>query len=255
MKKLALTIAGSDPTGGAGLQMDLKVFGHFGLHGMAVPAALTVQSTEGVESAEEVGADLFRRQLERLLSDMKPHAVKTGMLYTVHAVETVAEMVRGHSLENLVVDPVGMSSSGTKLEEEGALDAIRERLFPLARVVTPNLYEAALLTGESMETQASVEDAARRIKDMGPEAVVITGGHMEEGKVDLFFDGRDFNSIGGEDLPGEHHGTGCAFSSALAAGLALGDAPLEAARRAKNFVEGAIKRSFRPGRGMSILDV
>jgi hydroxymethylpyrimidine kinase/phosphomethylpyrimidine kinase len=186
---------------------------------------------------------------------MKPHAVKTGMLYAVHAVETVAEMVSRHSLENLVVDPVGMSSTGTKLEEEGALDAMRERLFPLARVITPNLYEAALLTGESMETEASVEDAARRLKDMGPEIVVITGGHMKEGKVDIFFDGADFHRIGGEDLPGEHHGTGCALSSALAAGLALGDAPLEAARRAKNFVEGAIKRSFRPGRGMSILDV
>jgi len=256
MKKLALTIAGSGPTGGAGLQMDLKVFRHFGLHGMAVPSALTAQSTEGVDYVWEVPEEVFRRQLEFLLSDMAPHAVKTGMLFTVHAVYAVAEAVARHGLKNLVVDPVAVSSSGTSLEEAGALDAMRERLFPLARVITPNLYEAALFTGESMETEGSVEDAARKLKDMGPEAVIITGGEHIEGKVvDFYFDGRDFHKFVGEDLPGEHHGTGCAYSSALAAGLALGDAPLEAARRAKSFVEGAIRRSFRPGRGMSILDV
>jgi hydroxymethylpyrimidine/phosphomethylpyrimidine kinase len=255
MKKMALTIAGSDPTGGAGLQMDLKVFAHFGLHGMAVPAALTVQSTEGVDHVEEVGETLLRKQLEFLLSDMTPDAVKTGMLYTAHAVETAAEMVKKFGLKNLVVDPVAVSSSGKSLEEGGALDAMREKLFPLASVITPNLYEALLFTGESMETDASVEDAARKLKDMGPGAVIITGGHLEGKTEDLFFDGGEFYRIGGEDLEGEFHGTGCAYSSAIAAALALGDAPLEAARRAKSFIEGAIRRSFKPGRGMNILDV
>jgi hydroxymethylpyrimidine/phosphomethylpyrimidine kinase len=255
MKKVALTVAGSDPTGGAGLQMDLKVFKHFGLHGMAVPAALTVQSTECVDDAEEVGEDILRRQLGFLLADIKPDTTKTGMLYTIYAVETVAEMVKRHLLKNLVIDPVAVSSSGTSLEKEGVLDAIRESLFPLARVITPNLYEAALFTGESMETDESVEDAARKLFDMGPEAVIITGGHLEGKTEDLFFDGQEFQRLTGEDVPGEFHGTGCAYSSAIASGLALGDAPLEAARRAKSFIEGAIKRSFRPGRGMNILDV
>jgi len=255
MKKTALTIAGSDPTGGAGIQMDLKVFAHFGLHGMAAPAALTVQSTEGVESAEEVGESFFRNQLEFLLSDIRPDALKTGMLYTVHAVETVAAMMRKFNLKNLVIDPVAASSSGTSLEETGALDAMREKLFPLARVVTPNVYEAALLTGESMENESSVEDAARKLKDFGPEVVIITGGHREDRAEDLFFDGEGFQRISGEDIEGEFHGTGCAYSAAVASGLALGDAPLEAARRAKAFVEGAIKRSFKPGKGMRILDV
>jgi hydroxymethylpyrimidine/phosphomethylpyrimidine kinase len=150
---------------------------------------------------------------------------------------------------------VAVSSSGTSLEKEGVLDAIRESLFPLARVITPNLYEAALFTGESMETDESVEDAARKLFDMGPEAVIITGGHLEGKTEDLFFDGQEFQRLTGEDVPGEFHGTGCAYSSAIASGLALGDAPLEAARRAKSFIEGAIKRSFRPGRGMNILDV
>lgn len=255
MKKLVLTIAGSDPTGGAGLQMDLKVFMAFGLHGMAVPAALTVQNTEGVEDIEEVPDIVFRRQLEYLLDDMTPHAVKTGMLYTVHAVEAVADAIRRYGLGNVVVDPVAVSSSGRSLEAEGALDAIKAKLLPLARVITPNLYEAALFTGESMETDASIEDAARNLKDMGPGAVIITGGHLEGKTEDLYFDGLEFHRIVGEDFPGEFHGTGCAYSSALASGLALGDAPLEAARRAKNFVDGAIKRSFKPGRGMNLLDV
>lgn len=255
MKKLILTIAGSDPTGGAGLQMDLKVFKAFGLHGMAVPSALTVQSTEGVVAVKEVPEAVFRRQLEHLLDDMTPHAVKTGMLYTAHAVQAVADSLKKHKLRNLVVDPVAVSSSGRSLEAEGALDAIKEKLFPLARVITPNLYEAALYTGESMETDDSVEDAARKLKDMGPAAVIITGGHLEGKTEDLFFDGIEFQRIIGEDFPGEYHGTGCAYSSALASGLVLGDAPLEAARRAKNFISGAIKRSFKPGRGMNILDV
>jgi len=154
-----------------------------------------------------------------------------------------------------VIDPVAASCSGESLEESGALDAIREKIFPLARVVTPNLYEAALLTGESMENEGSVEEAARKLKDLGPEAVIITGGHRADRAEDLFFDGEEFTRISGEDLQGEFHGTGCAYSAVIASGLALGDAPLEAARRAKIFVEGAIKRSFKPGKGMRILDV
>lgn len=255
MKKIVLTIAGSDPTGGAGLQMDLKVFKHFGLHGMAVPSALTVQNTEGVDYAEEVGGNLLMSQLDHLLSDIRPDAVKTGMLYTPEAVGIVAKMIKKHSLENLVIDPVAVSSSGKSLTEEGTLDAVREKLLPLARVITPNIYEASLFTGESMETGADVEDAARILKDMGPEAVIITGGHLKERTVDLYYDGTEFQRLEGDEIEGEFHGTGCAFSSAVAAGLALGDAPLEAARRAKSFVEGAIRRAISPGRGMGLLDV
>ncbi|GAB4390463.1 MAG: bifunctional hydroxymethylpyrimidine kinase/phosphomethylpyrimidine kinase [Thermodesulfovibrionales bacterium] len=250
--KSALTIAGSDPTGGAGLPADLRVFRAFGVHGLSVPSALTAQNTEGVDLVEPVQREFFRRQLEFLLDDIRPDALKTGMLYSAGVVEETAGVVSSRSLRNLVVDPVAASSSGRSLVEEGALDAIRDRLFPLARIITPNIYEAALLTGINSEA-AEMEAVARALKEMGPEVVIVTGGHMEKTTIDLFFDGRKFHRIEGRKIEGDFHGTGCAFSSALAALLALGRPPLEAAREARNFIQEAILKSYRLGRGMGLL--
>jgi hydroxymethylpyrimidine/phosphomethylpyrimidine kinase len=250
--KCALTIAGSDPTGGAGLQADLKVFRAFGVHGLSVPSALTAQNTGGVEYSSAVDETLLKKQLDVLLSDIRPDATKTGMLYTAHAVEAVSDFVKKYSLNNLVIDPVTVSSTGASLMEEGALDAMRS-LFPLARVITPNIYEASVFTGLPVEDEADMGRAAISLKEMGPEIVIVTGGHLEQRSVDLYYDGSGFRRFESEKIAGEYHGTGCAFSAAIAALLSLGLTPIEAAGRAKEYVQEAIRRAFHPGRGMGLL--
>ena len=250
--KVALTIAGSDPTGGAGLQADLKVFRAFEVHGLSVVSAITAQNTGGVDSIFPVGKDSLEKQLHTLLADIKPDALKTGMLYSEWAAKTVAEILKEYSLKNLVVDPVTISSSGSSLAENGTLDAIRDVLFPFSKVITPNIYEASVLTGIMIKDKNDMEKAARVMKDMGPEVVVITGGHLEEIALDLYYDGT-FHDIEGEKIKGEHHGTGCVFSAAVTAMLALGHIPLESARKAKEFMNRALRKAYHPGRGMALL--
>ena len=248
-----MTIAGSDPTGGAGLQADLKVFRSFGVHGLSVISAVTAQNTEVVDSIFPLEQEAFEKQLRILLSDIRPDAVKTGMLYSGRTVETLAEHIREYSLHDLVIDPVTVSSSGTTLMDEGTLDILKEKLFPIAKMITPNIYEASVLTGVMIETVDEMEEAARALKMMGPDVVVITGGHLENIALDLFYDG-EFHRVESEKLRGEFHGTGCAFSAAVAALLALGHSPIEAVRKAKEFMNNAIKRAYHPGRGMGILN-
>jgi hydroxymethylpyrimidine/phosphomethylpyrimidine kinase len=251
--KSVLTIAGSDPTGGAGLQADLKVFRAFGVHGYSVPSALTVQSTEGVDFVAPVEDALFKRQLELLLSDVRPDALKTGMLHAPYVVELAAEAIRKHSLSGLVIDPVTVSSTGVSLIEEGTLDAVKSLLFPLAEVITPNIYEASVFTGITVETENDMEQAARSLRDMGPKVVIVTGGHLDDFTVDIYCDGPVLEKLRSEKLEGDYHGTGCAFSAAVAAMLSLGRDPIEAAREAKKFVQEAIRRAFHPGSGMGLL--
>ena len=250
--KTALTIAGSDPTGGAGLQADLKVFNAFNVHGLCVVSAITAQNTEGVDSIFPVDKDFLEKQLRILLSDIKPYALKVGMLYSKWAVEIVAKVFKEYSLGNLVIDPVTVSSSGMSLVEDGTLDSLRDELFPVSKVITPNIYEASVLTGIMINDKNDMENAAKVLKDMGPDVVVITGGHLEEIALDLYYDGG-FQSIEGEKIKGEYHGTGCAFSAAVTALLALGHNPFESVRRAKEFVTNAIKKAYHPGRGMGLL--
>jgi hydroxymethylpyrimidine/phosphomethylpyrimidine kinase len=252
--KTALTIAGSDPTGGAGLQADLKVFRSFGVHGLSVVSAITAQNTQGVDSVFPVEKASFEKQTHILLSDIRPDALKLGMLYSSYIVEVISGIVTEYSLTNLVIDPVTVSSSGMSLVEDGTLDLMREKLFPLSKVITPNIYEASLLTGIMIEDRKDMEEAARALEEMGPEVVVITGGHLEEIALDLYFDG-DFNAVEGEKIRGEYHGTGCAFSAAVTALLALGHSPLEAVRRSKEFISEAIKRASHPGSGMGLLNL
>jgi hydroxymethylpyrimidine/phosphomethylpyrimidine kinase len=252
--KTALTIAGSDPTGGAGLQADLKVFRAFGIHGLSVTSAITAQNTERVDSILPVEKDTLEKQLRILLSDIKPDALKTGMLYSRWAADLLAEILREYSLQNLVIDPVTVSSSGMSLADDGTLDSIRENLFPLSKVVTPNIYEAAVLTGIMIEDRNGMEEAAKVLKSMGTDVVVITGGHLEGIALDLYYDG-EFHYIEGEKIKGEYHGTGCAFSAALTALLALGHSPLESVRKAKEFVNVAIRKAYHLGRGMGLLNI
>lgn len=252
--KTVLTIAGSDPTGGAGIQADLRVFKAFSVHGLSVVAALTAQNTLGVESIFPAEKDVIENQLNVLLQDIKPDAVKIGMIYSKISVETVAGLIKEYKLKNLVIDPLSISSTGVSLVEDGTLDAIKELLFPHSKFITPNIYEASLLTGIVTENRKGMIEAAKALKDMGPETVIITGGHLDETALDLYYDGK-FHDIESIKLEGNFHGTGCAFSAAISALLALDHPPIEAAKKAKKFVHSAIEKAFHPGRGMGILNI
>lgn len=253
--KIALTIAGSDPTGGAGFQADLKTFKAMGVYGLSIPAVLTAQNTRGVSSVHEVSSEFFSEEFDMLLKDVTPDAVKTGMLYTPEIVEKLGQRIRERSLKNVVVDPVTVSSTGVSLAKAGTLNAIKRSLFPLARVITPNIHEAYLLTGMEVHNENDMKDAALKLRDLGPEEVIITGGHLKDKAADLLFDGEEFLFLENERLEGEFHGTGCAFSSALAAGLALGYDVKESAVKAKEFVFNAMKNAIPLGKGMKILNI
>jgi len=253
--KSALTIAGSDPTGGAGLQADIKVFGAFGVHGLSVASAFTAQNTEGVISVFPVDKNFFAEQLDVLLKDITPDAVKTGMLYSRQMVGVIAETIRRYSLKNLVIDPVAVSSSGVSLVEDGTLDEIRAQLFPLAKVITPNIYEASVLTGISIENVTDMEEAAKELRKMGTENVVITGGHLEGEALDLYYDGFSFFRMESAKREGEYHGTGCAFSAAVTALLATGHSTLESVKKTKEFIDEAIKNAYHLGKGMRLLNL
>jgi hydroxymethylpyrimidine/phosphomethylpyrimidine kinase len=254
MKK-ALTIAGSDPTGGAGLQADIRVFSHLGVHGLSVITALTAQNTHGVDSILSIEASFVEAQLSSLLNDIRPDALKTGMIYTRDAVKVIVRLIRGFDLENLVIDPVTVSSSGRPLMEEGALDILKNELFPLAKVITPNIYEASALSGINVEDEKGMEEAAVVIKKAGPEAVIITGGHLERETLDLIYYEGKFYRLRSNKAPGEFHGTGCVFSAALSAYLAKGSSVVNAAESAKAFVHKAIINARSIGKGMKLLDV
>jgi len=253
--KIALTIAGSDPTGGAGFQADLKTFAAMGVYGLSIPAALTAQNTRGVGGIHEVSPEFFSEELDMLLKDIRPDAVKIGMLYAPEIVERLGRGLMERSLKNIVVDPVTVSSTGVSLAKAGTLTALKLRLFPLARVITPNIHEAYLLSGMEVNNEGDMKDAALKIRALGPEEVIITGGHLKDKAVDLLFDGKEFLFLNNERLEGEFHGTGCAFSSALAAGLALGYDVKESAARAKEFVYNAMKNAIPLGKGMKILNI
>ncbi len=253
--KTALTIAGSDPTGGAGLQSDIRVFGRLGVHGLSVATALTAQNTSGVDAIFGIEASIIEAQLNSLLNDIRPDALKTGMLYSKDAIRVIVRVIKGFDLENLVIDPVTVSSSGRPLMEDGALDLIRAELFPLAKVITPNIYEASALSGINVMDEKSMEDAALALKDTGPEAIIITGGHLERETLDLILYGGKFYRLRTKKTPGEFHGTGCAFSAAIAAYLAREYTVIHAAERAKAFIHEAILKAHSVGKGMKLLDV
>jgi hydroxymethylpyrimidine/phosphomethylpyrimidine kinase len=233
-----LSIAGSDSGGGAGIQADLKAFARCGVHGMTAITAITAQNTVGVEAIETVSPEMIVAQVGAVAEDIGVAAVKIGMLGTAETVDAVVEALRFVGDAPVVVDPVMVAESGAVLLDDEARSALVERLLPLATVVTPNIPEARALA-EAGE-QDSQEDLAREVRALGPHAVVVTGGHSER-VIDLFFDGRESAEIRGERHPGgTAHGSGCTHSSALAAFLAHGETPLEAARRARQVASAAV---------------
>jgi hydroxymethylpyrimidine/phosphomethylpyrimidine kinase len=252
--KKVLTIAGFDPSGGAGIQTDLKVFRAFREHGLSVAAALTAQNSKRVSAVMAVDAAFVRRQLMAVLSDFIPDATKIGMLYSGANVRAVSSVIKRYALRNVVLDPVMRSSSGNGLAGEDALEVMRKKLLPLCTVVTPNINEASLLTGIAVRDRRSMEEAAMRLKEYGCGVVIITGGHLERIAMDLFYDGT-FHYLRSRKIPGEFHGTGCAFSSAVAASLAKGKTALDAAKTAKRFMNRSLKRSFGTNARMRLLDI
>jgi hydroxymethylpyrimidine/phosphomethylpyrimidine kinase len=234
----ALSIAGSDSGGGAGIQADLKAFACCGVYGMTAITAITAQNTVEVRSVYPLPPEAIVEQVAAVVDDIGVDAVKIGMLGNIGTIEAVADALDLVGGAPVVLDPVMVAESGATLLEPGARDALRELLLPRVAVLTPNLPEARVLARAGEE--ASPEDLARAVRALGPRAVVVTGGHREEA-TDLFFDGEQLVEIPGERHPdGAAHGSGCTHSSALAAHLALGFAPLEAARRAKAIASEAV---------------
>jgi len=252
--KIALTIAGSDPSGGAGIQADLKVFRAHRVYGLSAVAAVTAQNSTGVKYVASVEAKMLERQLSVLLSDFEPEAIKTGMLSSAANVLIVAKTARRYGFRNLVMDPVMRSTSGRRLTEKAAESAIREKLLPCCAVITPNLEEASVLADMKIRTEADMERAALRLRDLGAKSVIITGGHLDNVATDLVFDGR-FHYFRSKKISGEYHGTGCTFSAAITALLAKGYSVPEAARLAKQFMRRAFEKTFTTGRGMRLFDI
>jgi hydroxymethylpyrimidine kinase/phosphomethylpyrimidine kinase len=251
----ALTVAGSDTSGGAGLQADLATFAALGVFGSSAVTALTVQDTRGVLAVRAVSPALVARQIEAILDDLGADAVKTGMLCNRPVVEAVVATLQGARLRNLVVDPVIRSTSGAELLDRRGVGALREALLPLARVVTPNLAEASVLAAIEVVDFDTAAEACRRILDLGPQAVVVTGGHFAGHPIDVLADRRGIRRVLGRRIGAGAHGTGCVFSAALAAHLAVGRTIDEAVRRAKRFVEARLRRAARLGGGRAILDL
>ena len=261
LTKTALTIAGSDSSGGAGIQADLKVFSILGVYGMTAVTAVTAQNTLGVKDTFELSPELVRRQIDVVASDIDADACKTGMLGNAVVVEAVADAIEANKLQPYVCDPVMFARSGDALLAEDAVALVKKRLFPLAAVVTPNRREAAVLTGGDPKakgdwTIAMAKDAARRIADMGAAAVVMKGIVVGEETVDLLYGGREFTEFAAKTQPKEKtHGTGCAFSAAITAGLANRKTLVEAIDQAKQLVNWAIQYSDGQGRGTSPINV
>ena len=250
----ALTIAGSDSGGGAGIQADLKTFSAFRVFGMSVITAVTAQNSVGVQGVENLPPAFVARQLRSVLEDFGADAAKCGMLSTAPIIEAVATELASRRIEKLVVDPVMVAKSGDQLLQPEARAALADRILPLALLVTPNLPEAEVLAGIRVAEPEDMEEAARRIHQMGPRYVLVKGGHLKGDATDLLWNGRDFTRFSTPRIDSQNtHGTGCTFSAAIAAGLARGQALGDAIRSAKAYVTRAIREGFRAGRGVGQL--
>lgn len=244
MKKV-LTIAGSDSGGGAGIQADIKSMSANGVFAMSVITAITAQNTLGVSAVYDLPEDIIEKQIDAVMSDIGADAVKTGMLSSTKIVKCVAAKLKEYNVENLVVDPVMIAKGGSALLKEEAVRSVIEELIPLAKVVTPNIPEAEVLTGMKIETKEQIEEACRIIKNMGCEFVIIKGGHSaSEEAEDVLFDGEQFYSFTAKRYNTENtHGTGCSFASTLASRIALGENIQEAVGNTKKYITMAISKA------------
>jgi hydroxymethylpyrimidine/phosphomethylpyrimidine kinase len=252
---IALTIAGSDSSGGAGIQADLKTFEAFAVYGASVITALTAQNTCGVSAVHEVPINIVAAQLDAVLSDFEIGVVKTGMLASATIIEVVSSKIHEYCVPNLVVDPVMVAKSGDRLLRADAVNALRERLLPLALIVTPNIPEAEVLADMPIRNEAERERAAYRIRELGPQWVVIKGGHLEGDPVDLVWDGEQMRRLAAPRIETTStHGTGCTFSAAIAALLTQGMDVLSAIARAKEYVREAMLHAPEIGHGYGPLN-
>lgn len=251
MAHVALTIAGSDPSGGAGIQADLKTFHQHGVYGMAAITLLTVQNTRGVSAVETVRPELVRDQIRAAVEDVPPGAAKTGALGSAAVVRAVAELARSFAFP-LVVDPVMISKHGAPLLDEEAAEALRFELLPSATLVTPNAPEAEVLSGIHVQDRESARKAARVIAERGPRAVLIKGGHLEgPDSVDYLYVDGEVHELSAPRIQTPHtHGTGCTYSAAIAARLAMGESLLDAVAEAKGWLTEALREPPRIGHGI-----
>lgn len=247
--KYILAIAGSDSCGGAGIQADIKTITSLGAHALTAITAVTAQNSLGIVSIQKIPSKFISKQIEAIVQDIYPDAAKIGMLYTGAAVKEVARVIKKYRIPRMVVDPVLSASTGKGLLESEAIPMLKEILFPLARVVTPNLDEAEILTGRKVRNVKEMEEASKMIKSFGPD-VVVTGGHLKGECVDLLYNGRDMHRFWGSRIKTEHtHGSGCVFSTALATFLALEDDVKKAAELAHAFTRHAIEGGYPCGKG------
>jgi hydroxymethylpyrimidine/phosphomethylpyrimidine kinase len=251
----ALTVAGSDSGGGAGIQADLKTFSAFRVFGMSVITAVTAQNSVGVTGVHNLPPEFVALQLDAVLGDFGADAVKLGMLSTAPIIRAVGERLAAHGQTRVVLDPVMVAKSGAPLLQPDARAALVETVLPLAEVVTPNLHEAAVLADMSVKTEADMEEAARRIfHAQGPRHVLVKGGHLADSATDLLYDGRGFTRFPAPRLDSRNtHGTGCTLSAAIAAALAHGTPLVAAVGEAKAYVTAAIREGFAAGRGVGAL--
>lgn len=252
---VALTIAGSDSGGGAGVQADLRTFAAHGVHGTCALTAVTAQNSLGVSAWVALAPSMVVAQLEAVATDMPVRAAKTGMLATAEIVAAVADAAARLRLSPLVVDPVMVAKSGDRLLDAAAERAYVEKLFPLATLVTPNLHEAEALLGRAVRDLAAMREAARDLARLGARAVLVKGGALAGDAVDVLFDGERVVEVPGPrvDTPNTH-GTGCTFSAAICARLARGEPLLDAVRGAKEYLTEGLRRSYAVGRGRGVVD-
>lgn len=250
MKKV-LTIAGSDSSGGAGIQADLKTFSAHGVFGMSVITAVTAQNTQGVFAVQDITPDMIACQLDAIFTDINVDAVKIGMVSQIQTIKVIAEKLNQYKPKHIVVDPVMVSKSGFDLLSPDAKEVLIQELLPLATVVTPNLPEAEVITGRRIATIKEMEEAAVLIHSLGAKAVLVKGGHLEHDATDVSYDGVKFTYYKGTRISTNNtHGTGCTLSSSIASNLANDDQLNEAITKAKDYITLAIQHSFSIGKGV-----
>jgi hydroxymethylpyrimidine/phosphomethylpyrimidine kinase len=249
--KNVLTIAGSDSSGGAGIQADLKTFAAHGVYGMSVITAVTAQNTQGVSAVQDISPEIISGQIEAIFEDIRVDGVKIGMTSQICTIKAIGEGLKQYKPSNIVLDPVMVSKSGYQLLQQSAIEELISILLPMATVVTPNIPEAEVITGIKIENILDMERAARAIYGMGARNVLIKGGHLENDATDVLFDGRSFTYLKGRRINTRNtHGTGCTLSAAIASNLAVGCSASEAVSKAKEYITTAIENSLAIGKGV-----
>ena len=245
----ALTIAGSDSGGGAGIQADLKTFFSLGVYGSSVITAITAQNTKEVTAVHNVPLDIIEKQIDAVLSDIGADAVKIGMLFNSETIKIIANSLKNHNMTNIVLDPVMVAASGAKLLRDDSIEALKKELIPLSLIITPNIPEAEVLVNKKIETIDDVKNTAKEILNLGCKSVLMKGGHLKlnNGVIDVFYNGNEFIEIKNNKIDKVGHGTGCTLSSAIAANISKGMELREAVKSAIDYVHNALENGFKVG--------